>query len=846
MPILAYGPAVQCGQSLGGIVSRGSMPAARGAAGGTFAKVVAAALAAAGASLAAGVPAGATTVGARHAPVDAITSGHPYRHGAVPTRAFLNAHPTFNSTATSANDLNYGGGTTAGGETVGVTTGREQVYLVFWGSQWGTQGTDSSGYFTYSGDPKSVAPDLQAFFKGLGTGGETWSGVMTQYCEGVAFGDQTCGSSDPHVGYPTGGALAGVWEDTSTAEPATASGHEIGQEAVNAATHFGNTTTASNRDAQYVIVSPTGTNPDNYKTGGFCAWHDWNGDTTLSGGAVTSPDGPLAFTNLPYIPDAGSACGQGFVNTPGTLDGVTIVEGHEYAETVTDQFPAGGWTDSSGAENGDKCAWISSGQGASQDITLTTGTFAVQSTWANDAGGGTGGCEVFHPIVGSSGAPGAPGTPDAVAGPTGVAGHGEAVLSFAPAVQNASSVTGYTVAPSPPCACGGLTPASNGTTVTGLTPGVAYTFTVTATNADGTGPASGISSSLTVTTVPGAPRAVAAVLTPAGTVRLTWAAPATPSGLPVVRYAIAVFPACGSCRIAASGTAASVTGLPKGERAVFTVRAVNRDGTGQAASSGAVVGGFGAGYWLATAGGRVFALGDAASLGGITTSAGAPVVGIVATPDAEGYLVVTAYGRVAAFGDATFHGDLPGQGVVARDIVAVAPTADGRGYWLVGSDGGLFAFGDARYHGSLPAQGTHVSDIVGMVATPSGTGYLLIGADGGVFAFGSARFFGSLPGRGVRVSDIGGILPSATGNGYVLVGADGGAFVFGSGVRYFGSLPSRGVAVHDIVGLALTPDDGGYLMAGSDGTVYGFGDATVFPRPSGLGGAGLVAAIAGV
>jgi serine protease len=275
---------------------------------------------------------------------------------------------------------------------------------VFWGSQWGTQGTNGSGYATFSGDSSGVAPDLQAFFKGIGTGGETWSGVMTQYCNGVSTGAQTCpASSTQHVGYPTGGALAGVWEDTSAAAPATASGHAIGAEAVKAATHFGNTTQASNANAQYVIVSPHGTNPDNYKSQGFCAWHDYTGDTTLSGGSVSSPDGTLAFTNLPYIPDAGASCGGGFVNSPGTLDGVTIVEGHEYAETITDTWPAGGWIDSSTAENGDKCAWISSGQGASQNITLSTGSFAVQSTWANDFNGGSGGCEVSHPIVTNGG-----------------------------------------------------------------------------------------------------------------------------------------------------------------------------------------------------------------------------------------------------------------------------------------------------------------------------------------------------------------------------------------------------------------------------------------------------------
>src|SRR5580704_3341955 len=119
---------------------------------------------------------------------------------------------------------------------------------------------------------------MQAFFAGLGKTGDKWSGVMTQYCQGVAVGSTTCPSSAAHVAYPTGGAIAGVWEDTSSASPAQSSGHQLAQEAENAATHFGNTTQARNRNAQYVVVSPTGTNPDNYQGNGFCAWHDYTGD----------------------------------------------------------------------------------------------------------------------------------------------------------------------------------------------------------------------------------------------------------------------------------------------------------------------------------------------------------------------------------------------------------------------------------------------------------------------------------------------------------------------------------------------------------------------------------------
>jgi hypothetical protein len=325
---------------------------------------------------------------------------HSYRLGAVPTRGQLNKMQAWatshhnRATSGGSGPLIYGGSV----DGIGVTTGKEKVYLVLWGSQWGTQSTNANGDTTLSGDKSGEAPYLQEFFKGLGTNNELWSGVMTQYCEGVAAGSTSCpGSNTSHVAYPTGGnVLAGVWVDESAAAPATASGHQIGVEAMNAANHFGNTSAALNRDAQYVIASPTGTNPDNWLTQGFCAWHDYNGDTTLSGGAISSSVGDFSFTNLPYITDAGASCGANFVNSSGALDGVSIVEGHEYAETVTDQNPAGGWVDTTGYENGDKCAWITPGtSGGSFDLSLGTGSFAVQTTYSND--GAT--CDASHAIV---------------------------------------------------------------------------------------------------------------------------------------------------------------------------------------------------------------------------------------------------------------------------------------------------------------------------------------------------------------------------------------------------------------------------------------------------------------
>jgi hypothetical protein len=335
---------------------------------------------------------------------------HPYRHGVVPTReqqAKMNAwdatHAAQAVKPNSTQNLNFGGGV----DGIGVTVGAPKVYIIFWGSTWGTQSTDANGNMTFSTDTAGAAPKIQQMFKGVGTGNELWSGIATQYCEGVATGTQICGTSGTHVGYPTGGALAGVWYDNS-AVSLTTTEHQIAVEAVAAASHFGNTTPALNRSAQYVVFSPKGAHPDNFNAPlAWCAWHDWNGDTTLIGGPAVSTVGDIAFTNMPYVLDAGASCGQNFVNsgTAGTLDGFTIVEGHEYMETITDQNPAGGYTDSTGAENGDKCAWKTPGtQGGAANVTMGNGSYAEQGGWSNDSVGGTGQCEISHAIVTGGGA----------------------------------------------------------------------------------------------------------------------------------------------------------------------------------------------------------------------------------------------------------------------------------------------------------------------------------------------------------------------------------------------------------------------------------------------------------
>jgi serine protease len=261
--------------------------------------------------------------------------------------------------------------------------GPPKVYIVFWGSQWGTESTNGT-YDTFSGDPLGVAPYLQAFFSGLGTNSEKWSTILTQYCGSVPAGTTTCPSTAPHIQYPTSPVLAGVWYDTTDPYPMGPSlltpnappGPTDGQlmhEAEAAAVHFGNLTTSSNASAQYFIVSPTGTHPNGFPSNGFCAWHSTDGNG-------------IYFTNMPYVPDAGESCGANEVNqTPsGALDGVSIVAGHEYAETMTDPSAGGGWMNdgSYAQEIGDLCV----GQDMA-NLSLSTGNFAVQGLWSNSANG---------------------------------------------------------------------------------------------------------------------------------------------------------------------------------------------------------------------------------------------------------------------------------------------------------------------------------------------------------------------------------------------------------------------------------------------------------------------------
>ena len=251
------------------------------------------------------------------------------------SRAFLKEHPEFRwgpnakRPMAGGDNLNFNGGP--------VQT-RPTIDVVYWGWQ---------GIPDGNADPSDVYDYLNGFFNAIGGGG--WINTDTQYYGSNGYVTNT----NPQLG--------NVVYDSSL--PPNPYGDSDVQAEAQAVANYLNDASGN---VNYIVVTPSG-----YSTAGFgtqwCAYHSYTGS--------------ISYTDLPYIPDAGMSCGQGSVNSPGTNDGVSIVGGHEEAETQTDPQPSSGWVDSNGAEIGDKCAW------QNLQNNPAAGNYPTQPLWDNAISG---------------------------------------------------------------------------------------------------------------------------------------------------------------------------------------------------------------------------------------------------------------------------------------------------------------------------------------------------------------------------------------------------------------------------------------------------------------------------
>ena len=201
-------------------------------------------------------------------------------------------------------------------------------------------------------------------------------------------------------------------------------------------------------------------------------------------------------------------------------------------------------------------------------------------------------------------------TPSTVPGaPTiGAATPGNAFITVnwtAPGTTGGAAISGYSVseenvttssASTDVCPSSTTSVATN-CAVSGLTQGNAYTFSVAAINAAGTGAFSGSSASVTDVTAPGVPTSHS-VVSGFASATVSWNAPTSTGGSPITGYSLdddnvttstAATDVC-PASVTSTATTCTVTGLTDGDEYTFSFAAINAVGTGAfSAPSGAAL-----------------------------------------------------------------------------------------------------------------------------------------------------------------------------------------------------------------------------------------------------------------
>jgi len=202
---------------------------------------------------------------------------------------------------------------------------------IFWGTSWGSPGDKISGMDTWY----------------TGFGNSNYSKTNTEY----TGTNGKVGTSVSYLGHAV---------DTT---PATG-GQRVAPILAEVCKVVGNTAVSNGYYAVYTDL-PRG-------HAGYCAWHSYGtcGSTPVQIAFFWKLDG-----------DAGCDPQCSVATHSQGLAAIANVSGHELSEAMTDPRN-GGWYDSSGAENGDKCAWTFN----VPYVTFTDNTkWTIQGEWSNAA-----------------------------------------------------------------------------------------------------------------------------------------------------------------------------------------------------------------------------------------------------------------------------------------------------------------------------------------------------------------------------------------------------------------------------------------------------------------------------
>jgi hypothetical protein len=230
----------------------------------------------------------------------------------------------------------------------------------------------------------------------------------------------------------------------------------------------------------------------------------------------------------------------------------------------------------------------------------------------------------------------------------------------APGAATYSAVTGYTVtAQAPtgsPISCGTVAATATSCTFSGLTPNTAYTVSVTANSALGAGISSTLASVTTLkVTPPGAPT-ITGVLSTATGLAITWAAPATTGGYPVLGYVVTATDALSTQQytcpvnstygiVMAPAVSCPINGLVVGNTYNISVQAATAAGTGAKATQTATFRGVNPEPIMATV---LAVTAKQKSVSALSPAAKTALSGLISSTNDGAQITVTGYGTTRA------------------------------------------------------------------------------------------------------------------------------------------------------------------------------------------------------